>query len=548
MNFACEISVFKYIHFVTFAQDRFPDNVEELKRLLIIANKNIESIQKEKEGLRNENTFLNEKLKILQAKLFGRKSEKLTPEEIIQSRLFDEVEISLREDLVLFSEETKIKIESHERKKPGRKPLPEELHREDVIHDISEEEKTCGCGHEKIKIGEETSEKLNIIPAKIFVEKHIRYKYACNHCEGENNNGPSVVTAPLPDALIPKSLATSGLLAYIFTSKFVDHTPYYRLERIFFRMGIELTRATMSNWSVKVYEKVSLLEELLKKELLSRAVIGIDETTLQVMNEKDRKNSVKSYMWVFRGYGRDGPVLYFLYQPTRSGKFLPEFLNGYSGVAQSDGFSGYNILESNEKIIQAGCMAHVRRKFMDAKKASPTSKSASFAVELIRKMYRIEDDIRKKNLSPEDVLKIRQEKTKPLMDAFREFLVSQTGNVTPRSSLGGAVHYAISEWKKLVVFLENGNTPIDNNLVENAIRPFVIGRKNWLFSGHPDGAQASAFFYTLIENAKACGFEQYWYLRYLLENIMSAKTEEEYRKLLPQYIDPAILKPRMPSS
>ena len=225
---------------MTFAQGNLPDNIEDLKKLLIAANKDNHNLQ-------NENIFLNEKIKILRAKLFGRKSEKLTQEEILQSKLFDEIEISMREDSVLFSDETKITIEAHERKKTGRKPLPEEFPRKEIIHDISEEENICGCGHEKVKIGEEVSEKMDIIPAQFYVEKHVRYKYACKRCEGKNINGPAVVIAPMPESLIPKSIATPGLLAYIFTSKFVDHLPYYRLERIFFRMGAELTRATMSN-------------------------------------------------------------------------------------------------------------------------------------------------------------------------------------------------------------------------------------------------------------------------------------------------------------
>ncbi|MBW2976436.1 IS66 family transposase [Candidatus Woesearchaeota archaeon] len=274
--------------------------------------------------------FLEEQVRLLQDKLYGRKAEKLDlPSKYNQMLLFNEAE----DIIVHWQEDTKedqITIPKHTRKKPGRRPLPENLPRIEVIPDLSEEEKECGCGSQMIRIGEEISEKLDIIPAKFRVIRHIRYKYACRNCEGVESEQGAVKTAPLPLQLIPRSIVTPGLAAHILVSKFVDALPFYRQAKQFERIGVEVSRATMSTWAIQIAEKCNPLLSLLHSELLSGPLINIDETTVQVLDEPGRSNTTKSYMWVFRGGPLDKSVLIFQYHPTRSGQVPIKFLKGYS--------------------------------------------------------------------------------------------------------------------------------------------------------------------------------------------------------------------------
>jgi transposase len=252
-----------------------------------------------------------------------------------------------------------IVIAAHRRAKSGRKPLPENLPRVEIVHDLGDEEKVCACGAALSRIGQETCEKLDYVPAKVRVLRHIRYKYACKSCEGIEGNGPTVKIAPAPVQLIEKSMVSEGLLAHIIVSKFADALPLYRQEKIFARLGVELSRATMSNWAVAAAQKCSPLTALFEQEILAGPLINIDESPLQVLNEPGRTNTAKSYMWVFCG-GRHPTVLY-RYHPTRSGQAALGFLKDYAGYVQSDDFSGYDHLNQNPAIVHMGCFAHVRR-------------------------------------------------------------------------------------------------------------------------------------------------------------------------------------------
>jgi transposase len=391
-----------------------------------------------------------------------------------------------------------------------------------------------------VLIGEEACEKLDVIPQKLIVERHIRPKYACKHCEGSGDeSSPAVRIAPPPASLIPKSFATPGLLASIVTSKFCDALPFHRQEKIFARHGVKLSRQTMCNWAIDVHDRVRPLLDLLKQDLLAGPLVGADETTLQVLREPGRKNTTKSYMWLLRGGPPGCPVLYYEYRPTRSAVFLKDFLKDYRGVLQSDGFSGYDAIGEMIGITHAGCWAHARRKFFDAHKNNPDSESLRYILDLIGKLYAIEADGRDRGLKPRELKKLRQRESAPVLIEFKQYIDQCAIAVRPQSETGKAITYTLNQWERLRVFLHDGNIPIDNNGVENKIRPFVIGRKNWLFAGSPRGAHASAALYTLIENAKANGIEPYWYLRFLFENIVHAKTEQDFRRLMPQSLDPA---------
>jgi transposase len=487
--------------------------------------------------------YLEEQLRLFKNELFGRSSEKRQAPHPDQRPLFegDSEHVADQEQTT----DDTIVIGSHSRKKRGRKALPKDLPRIDIIHDLSEDEKQCGCGQRKSLIGEEISEKLDYIPARLQVERHIRYKYACKSCEGVEDDGPTVMIAPAPVQLIPKSNATAGLLAHIAVSKFADAVPLYRQQKIFDRLGIELSRAVMAKWMVQAARSCAGLIDLLLAEIRSGPLISIDESPLQVLNEAGRANTSKSYMWVYRGGQPDGPAILYQYYRTRSGKVALEFLDDYHGYIQSDDFAGYDHLDQNPNIVHLGCWAHARRKFIKVVKVRKKHRSkrvnpkslADEALDYIGQLYLVEKEARRKELDAVQIRQLRQEKSKPILDKFKDWLDAKQPLTPPKGLLGQAISYTLANWKKLIIYLEDGHLRPDNNLVENAIRPFVLGRKNWLFAGSPDGAKASATFFTLIETAKANGLEPYAYLRYIFEKLPLAQTEQDLKDLLPQNID-----------
>lgn len=481
---------------------------------------------------------LEERIRLLQNELFGRKSEKHDPGCDRQMPIFEPDQAP--EPKV---DQVTIAVGAHKRKKRGRKPLPDNLPRVEVIHDIADDQKVCACGAALSRIGEDTCEKLDYVPAKVRVLRHIRYKYACKNCEGVEDNGPTVKIAPAPVALIAKSNATEGLLAHIAVSKFADGLPLYRQEKIFARMGIDLSRATMAGWLVKAAQCCSPLMDLLQNEIRSGPLINMDETPIQVLNEPGRANTSKSYMWVFCGGPPDHPTVLYQYHPSRSGQQALQFLDDYRGCIQSDDYNGYDYLAAKKDIVALGCWAHARRKFIDVvkvrkkhrgKRSNPRT-LADQALDYIGKLYGIERHIR--HLCPDEIYQYRQKESKPVLDKFKTWLDATEPLTPPKGLLGKAIHYALKNWDKLIVYLDDGQLRPDNNVAENAIRPFVVGRKNWLFAGHPNGAHAGATFFSLIETAKANAVEPYSYLRCLFEQLPLVKDQGQYRRLLPQYID-----------
>ncbi|MDM8539049.1 IS66 family transposase [Desulfobacterales bacterium HSG17] len=486
--------------------------------------------------------YLEEMVRLLKNEIFGRKSEKSQPADQFQISLFEE-EANEPVDVT-----KKIIVPEHTRDKKGRKPLSKDLPRIEVVHDIAEEDKVCACGSELTVIGQDTSEKLDYIPAKLRVIRHIRPKYACRSCEGVEDDGPTVKIAPPPLQLIPKSYASEGLLAHLVVAKFVDALPLYRQEKIFKRLNIDLSRSTMSGWLVQVAQKCQPLIDLLAKEVRSGPLINADETPVQVLKEPGRKNTTKSYMWVFRGGQMDSPALIYHYHPTRNGDVALSFLKGYKGYVQSDAFSGYEKLSKEKEIKRVGCWAHARRAFVKVVSAKKKNRSAGNpkgladeALDYIGALYKLEKDARINELSFDEIYQMRQSESRPLLESFKTWLDAKKGLTPPKGLLGKAIHYSLDNWGKLITYLEDGRLKPDNNAAENAIRPFVIGRKNWLFAGHPNGAMAAATFFSLIETAKANGLEPYAYFRCLFEEIITANSEEDYRRLLPQYIDRGLM-------
>jgi len=522
-----------------------PDSVSELQEMvmdirhqMVEMEANITVFEKENDLLRSQNDLIREELRLLRLKMFTRISERYQDEaENLQRLLFEDLS-ECETDKEEKQEE--LIINEHKRKKPGRKPIPEDLPRVEKVHDIAEEDKQCACGNKKSRIGEETCEKMQIEPARFWVEKHIRPKYACKACEGVESMDKTVSIAPMPPAMIPKSISTPSLLTHIFISKFCDAIPFYRQEKQFKRYGIAIPRSTMCNWAFKVANRLKPLIEMLRLTILSGPLINVDETTVQVLAEPGRKPQAKSYAWVFRGGIPGMPGLYYQYAPSRSGKVAKKNLKDYEGYVQTDGYAGYNFLDVKPGIIHCGCWAHVRRKFNDVAKAAGGKYggkgNANHALSLIRDLYLIEREAKNKGFDEEKTYQLRQERSKPIVEELGTWLKENVLKIPPQSLLGKAFNYTLSQWPRLIKYLDNGLVRMDNNLIENAIRPFVIGRKNWLFSVTPKGAEASASFYSLIETAKANGLEPSKYLRYLFEKFPYAKTSEDVFNLLPMNI------------
>jgi transposase len=509
-----------------------PDDVDALKALVASKDQRIAALE--------------EKLRLALHKRFAASSEKASPDQI---NLFDEAEQTQSEatttppdaDVDSMAVSTGGSQVEPTKKTRGRKPLPEHLPRRRIEHDIPEADKRCACGCQKTRIGEETSEQLSIIPAQIEVLQHVRFKYACRSCEGVNDDGPTIVTAPMSPQPIPKSNASPELLAYISVAKFVDGMPLYRLEPRFKRIGVELPRNTMAGWMIRCGALIVPLINLMQDSLLDYDIIQMDETSCQVLKENGRAAQSKSYMWVRRGGPPDKPVILFDYDQSRSGSVPARLLgewprNGARGTLQTDGYEGYAAVARRDGIIHVGCLAHARRKFDEALKAQSKKGRGGLAkqgLELIQRIYAQERDARIRQLEPQMRKQLRDEKAKPIWNELRIWLDGARGQVPPQTLTGKALGYLDKQWPRLFAYLNDGRIEVDNNLTENAIRPFVIGRKAWLFADTPAGADASARLYSLIETAKANGVEPYAYLRHVFKMLPAAQTVEDIEALLP---------------
>jgi transposase len=528
-----------------------PNNIDELHQLIRRMRADhagqVQSLQADLQAERHErieyqNKALEyfEELQLMRRRLFGRSAERLSEEDRKQLWLFNEAEA------IAFSEKQpppeRVPVRSHTRAKRGRKPLPADLVRVEMIHDIAECEKNCGCGQPLKRIGQEVCEKLEIIPAQVRVRRHVRPKYACRACEGSGDEeNPAVRIAPAVKQLLPKSIASPALVAYMLVSKFCDALPFYRQERQFQRMGVELSRQDMANWTMGVARRIQPLVQLLRREIHEGPVVQIDETTLQVMQEPGRANTSTSYIWVYRGGQPEHPVVNYQYHPSRSGEVPLKALHEYRGFVQTDGYDGYEELGRQPGITHVGCWAHARRKFFEAKLVSKQIGSADEALAYIDKLFALERELRTEDFAPQEFLQRRREQVQPVFQRLRTWLESRKPQVPPSTLLGKAIGYALAQWPKLVGYLDSPWVKPDNNACEQAIRPFVIGRNNWVISGSPAGATASAAWYSLIETSKINGVEPYLYLRCILSRLPDSEAPEDFMPLLPWKLDKAML-------
>lgn len=508
---------------------------QSLEKDSIIKEKDKELMQ-EKEKLISEITQLRHQVNKLLRQQFGRKSEKYASSG--QGNLFNETDLpSTEETLIIEQADKEIHITSHTRKsKQGRKKLPDHLPRIECTHDLADDEKLCVCGCTLTQIGDERSEQLEFIPAQVRVIEHIRLKYACRGCE-EN-----IKLAPYerPHAL-PKSIATPGLLSHVLVSKFNDHLPFYRQERILQRMGIDIARRTLCTWAMKCGTLLAPLITLMQAQMCAYDIGYADETTVQVLKEKERSAQTKSYIWCFRGGPPDKRSVIYQYRPSRGHEVPERFWKGFKGYLHSDGFSGYQTLYAKAPIVGVHCWAHARRRFVDITKATQQEGLAHHAVKQIARLYTFEKEFKEKGFTAEQIYTQRQKNAVPLLNAFKDWCTSHLNTVPPKSPIGDALQYCLKFWDGLMRYSEDGRLEIDNNGTERAIRPFTIGRKNWIFFDRPEGADAGAIIYSLIETCKAHHVEPYAYLKYVLGEIVLCKTEEDFEKLLPFNVDTHVL-------
>jgi transposase len=479
----------------------------------------------------DELKLLREYIRLLKHYRFGRSSEKSGE---LQGDLFNEAEHAVVDSE---GDEEEVQVEAHGRKKRGRKPIPASLPREEVLHDLPEGEKHCPHdGAELERIGEEVCEQLEFVPARLRVLRHVRPKYACPRCR------TGIHTPALPPQPIPKSLASPTLLAHVCVSKYADGLPLYRQEEMLRRIGIELPRATLAHWMVRVGELVQPVINLLWDRLLASDLLQCDETRYQVLKELGKRAQSQSYLWV--AYAPEPGIVLYQYDPTRSAEVPKQMLAGFQGYLQTDGYEGYGAVAREPGITHVGCWAHARRKFDEALKGQRSSKKktqdpraskARAGLALIQKLYEIDRSVRGR--PPDERHQTRQQKMKPLLERIRSWLDDALPRIPPQSLTGKALGYLNSQWSKLVRVLDDGRIPLDTNAVENAIRPFVVGRKAWLFADTVRGAEASANLYSLIETAKRHGLDPFGYLRVLFRDLPRATTVDEIEDLLPHAID-----------
>ncbi|MFP1131221.1 IS66 family transposase [Asticcacaulis sp. W401b] len=520
-------------------------SVAELLAQLKANAAEIALLKAQKEALALRVVKLEEELALARLHRFAPKSEKHI------DRLFNEAEQTVAEyegedgddgdggdgDGVVLPETGLASGNPETGKKRGRRPLPENLPRERVEYDLPDDQKGCPCCRGQMhRIGDVQSEQLHIeVKAKVL--QNVRFKYACRHCDRNGIHTP-VVIAPMPAQPLPGSVATASTLAFALVHKYVDGTPLYRLSQAFERAGVPISRGTLGHWVIGSSEKhLSRIYDALKLRLLSQPLIHGDETTVQVLKEKDREATSKSFMWAYRS-AEDSrePIVLLDYQPGRASTYPQAFLGDYRGTLMSDGYTAWRSLKGATHL---GCMAHSRRRFVDAHKARPKPGGPpDQALRFFEQLYRIErlahDEIPGDSETKyECIRRFRQKHSVPVLTALKQWLDDIAPKVPPDSKLGDAVSYTLNQWDYLTRYVEDGRMPIDNNLLERDIRVFATGRKSWLFSDTVEGAKASAVVYSLMLTCRACGVESLAYLRHVFTEMPKRDKDADVQDLLP---------------
>lgn len=506
------------------------NNYEALQGALLQLKQNEELI----ENYKKENSWLHEQLATLKRAKFGRKSERWEAEE---QQVFNEIELESKKPDPTFENEVEeatveIEVSAHTKKRGHRKPLPVGLPREIEKIELPVEEQVSADGATLKVIGWEISEKLKYEPSKMSVIEYHRAKYGVDSGDYEK-------TAPPKSSIIPKGIATPELLSAIIVSKYCDGLPLYRLEDIFTRSGVDLSRGTMARWMVKVAEALMPIRNVLSDRLLSSFYVACDETHVQVLKENGRKADDKSWMMVRSTPYGEKKVILFDYKSSRSGSVMLDLFLDYKGTLQCDGLNSYNILEKNN-IVRIGCGMHARRRFEQA--AIDGAKSGKSLGEkgllLFKRLYALEEEMKEK--PPDERERIRTEVALPIWKELKSWCDENQQKVPKKSKIGQAFHYLINEYEYLIGYLKDGRLNIDNGFTERAIRKFAIGRNNWMFSDTVDGANASSLLYSLIVTAKVNGVDPYKAMVKICTEIPHAKTIDDYERIADLILIPEI--------
>ncbi|WP_138753598.1 IS66 family transposase [Paenibacillus sinopodophylli] len=498
----------------------------------------LEQLQQQNEKLEQQNTELSAKLKwyeeqfrLAQQKRFGASSEKTHPDQL-ELNLFNEAEVLATPE----GQVPEMEKVSYERRKTSGKREADlsKLPVETVTYTLEEGKQICACCSGSLhEMTTETRSEIAVVPPQVKVIRHVRQVYACRHCERHGLQTP-IVTAPMPNPVYPGSLASPSAMAHVMCQKVVDSQPLYRQEQQFARMGYTLSRQTMANWMVYGAEQwlMPMIAEM-KKHLLQQETLHADETTLQVLREPGKSAEATSYLWLYRTGRGVPPAVVYDYQRTRGGEHPRDFLTGFKGYLHVDAYPGYHKVKD---VTLVGCWAHARRKYDEALKAAPEAKGnpetvAAQGLAYCNQLFALEREL--KEASPEERHKARAERSRPVLEAYHVWLRQQKSRTMPKSLLGQAIAYSLNQWDKLTAFLKDGRLELDNNRSERSIKPFVIGRKNWLFANTPRGAKSSAAVYSVIESAKENGLHPFRYLKYLFEQLPQLPDPQDLKTLEP---------------
>lgn len=463
---------------------------------------------------------MQHQLKELLRNRFGKKSERYIDEDYGQLSLFD-----IPKPVIVENSE-KIEISAHSRKKGKNiKDLPRQIE----IIPVSEAEKQCPCGCIKKVIDYETKELIHYQPAECYIIEQRREIVACeNGCEGQMR------TAPAPKQILPKTKVTEEFLAFLVVSKLEDRQPLYHLEKqLLDRHGVDCSRQSMARWLIELVSRLQPLYNLMKDEIIGYDISSCDATTLQVLKEPGRKSETKSYVYCIRGGPPDKRVVLYDYNDKLHKQFICDWYAGFKGYLHVDGDNFFDLIGEMPDVHLVNCNAHSRRKFEPIAQAAKNKGLAKEAMVLYKHLYKVEREAKNAAMTPTQRHELRQKEAKPILEKFKLWLDAGLPTVLPKSPLGAAFHYCQNRWPGLTRYLEDGRLEIDNNATEREIKPFVMARKNFLFSASVDGAYALCMHFSLIRTAKLHGLEPYRYFVMLLKSIPYCQSIEDYEKLLP---------------
>lgn len=497
------------------------DEVARLKALLANAEERASKAEERATSLAAKLAKAERRLHQLERQLFGRKSERLDPRQLQLE--FDAAYAEAceapppLEDEPYPAEELEELVRSDDpeetpRKRRRRLRFPEDLEviRDEEIHPPANE-RVCACGCTKVRMGEETSRRLALQPQRFYWREQVRVKYACPSCR-------EISRPPLPPAPIEKSLADTPLLVEVLLSKYADHLPLDRLERIYSREGVQLTKQTLWSWIESITDAPLLgaIADAVGKEVCARSLVQTDETGVLVLDRQQAEGRFKGRMWVFCG---EPGELFYEYTPTKETRWPKARLEGFRGILQADAYPGFDALFEDGEIVEAGCSAHARRKFKEVLDAEPKRREAAYAVVAYKKLFKVEREAKERGLDPAGRLALRRERSQPIVDDFYRWLEALHKELRPSDPLYTATRYALNHKDALTRFLQDGRIELDNNRSERSLRQVAVGRKNWLFAGSPRGAEAAATAYTLIMSCRELGVPVREYLNDVLERV-----------------------------